>query len=52
MAVELRRLLLLADREHHDGLVRTFRLLAPHGSVGPTDAPVRFVELVNTLGAQ
>jgi len=44
--------LLLAGKEHHDGLMREFRLLALHGSIGPTDAPVRFMQLVGILGAQ
>jgi len=55
VAVELRRLpvlLLLAAREHHDGLMREFRLLALHGSIGPTDAPARFAQLVGILGTQ
>lgn len=51
--VELQRLpllLLLAAREHHDGLMREFRLLALHGSIGPSDAPARFAQLVGILG--
>lgn len=44
--------LMLASREHHDGLVREFRLLALAGRVQESDAPARFVELVEILGQQ
>lgn len=53
--VELRRLpvlVLLAAREHHDGLMREFRMLALHGSIRPSDAPARFVQMVGILGTQ
>ena len=44
--------LLLASREHHDGLMREFRLLALAGQIAETDAPRRLVELVAILGQQ
>jgi hypothetical protein len=44
--------LLVASREHHDGLMREFRLLALSGRLAVRDAPVRLVELTETLGRQ
>jgi hypothetical protein len=42
----------LASREHHDDLMREYRLLALAGDVGQHDAPARLVELVQILGEQ
>ena len=39
-----------ASREHHDGLMREFRILALSGQVGEQELPVRLVELVGILG--
>ena len=44
--------LLLAGQEHHDGLMREFRLLALAGQFDQSDAPVRLVQLVDILGQQ
>lgn len=41
-----------AVREHHDGLMREFRLLALSGEVGGDDVPARLLELVGILGQQ
>lgn len=41
--------LLLAGREHHDSLMREFRLLALEGR---TDGPARLVELTQLLGVR
>ncbi len=51
--VHLLRLPLLvmrASREHHDGLMREFRLLALSGQVAAHEPPARLVELVQVLG--
>lgn len=53
--VLLRRLpvqVFMASREHHDGLLREFRLLALAGEVAADDAPARLTELVNILGGR
>jgi anti-sigma regulatory factor (Ser/Thr protein kinase) len=42
---------LAASREHHDSLMREFRLLALAGPAGP-DVPARLVELTQTLGVR
>lgn len=39
-----------AAREHHDGLMREFRLLALSGALPAATAPARLVELVDLLG--
>lgn len=44
--------LLVRGREHHDGLLREFRLLALSGRVSAPDAPARLVELTDVLGRQ
>jgi hypothetical protein len=44
--------LLMASREHHDGLMREFRLLAMEGHLAETDAPLRLIELTRILGEQ
>lgn len=44
--------LLVRAREHHDGLMREFRLLSLAGRAGSQDAPVRLVELTEILGRQ
>ncbi len=44
--------LLVRSREHHDGLMREFRLLALSGRVAAPAAPVRLVELTEILGRQ
>lgn len=44
--------LLVEGREHHDGLMREFRLLALSGRVAAPDAPVRLAELTEVLGRQ
>jgi hypothetical protein len=43
---------MMAAREHYDGLMREFRLLALDGHIAETDAPARLVELVRILGEQ
>jgi hypothetical protein len=40
----------LASREHHDDLMREFRLLALSGDIDADHAPARLVELVHVLG--
>lgn len=53
--VHLRRLpvqVFMASREHHDGLMREFRLLSLAAEVDGSDAPARLVELVGILGGQ
>lgn len=56
VTVELRRLplrLLIAGREHHDGLLREFRLLAlDQESTAAEGTPARFLELVSMLGSR
>ena len=42
--------LMRASREHHDGLMREFRLLALSGEVAEHEPPARLVELVQVLG--
>lgn len=44
--------LLVSAREHHDGLMREFRLLALAGRTSARDAPLRLVELTHILGQQ
>lgn len=44
--------LLVAGREHHDGLMREFRLLALSGQADAEAAPTRLVELTRVLGQQ
>lgn len=44
--------LLLAAREHHDGLLREFRLLALSEDQPRTPVPSRLVELTEILGRQ
>ena len=44
--------LLVRAREHHDGLMREFRLLALSGQVAAPAAPVRLIELTEILGRQ
>lgn len=44
--------LLVSSREHHDGLMREFRLLALSGRVASHGAPARLVELTEVLGRQ
>ena len=41
-----------ASREHHDGLMREFRILALSGQAEEHDLPRRLVELVQILGQQ
>lgn len=41
--------LLLAAREHHDGLLRELRLLSMEADAGADHAPARLVELVDAL---
>lgn len=41
---------LAASREHHDGLMREFRLLALSGGLPGGKAPARLVELTHVLG--
>lgn len=43
---------LVASREHHDGLMREFRLLALSGSAPRHGVPARLVELTQTLGVR
>jgi len=43
-------LVLRASREHHDGLMREFRLLALSGTVADEDVPARLVDLTHILG--
>jgi anti-sigma regulatory factor (Ser/Thr protein kinase) len=43
---------LAAAREHHDGLLREFRLLAMSGTLSGPDAPARLVELTEALGVR
>jgi len=43
---------LAAAREHHDNVLREFRLLALSGSAAGTAAPARLVELTQVLGVQ
>jgi hypothetical protein len=40
----------LAAREHHDDLMREYRLLALAGDIDSSHAPARLVELVHVLG--
>jgi len=42
--------LVAAGQEHHDGLMREFRILALSGKANATDAPTSLVELVQELG--
>lgn len=42
--------LLVSSREHHDGLMREFRLMALGGRAGDRAAPARLVELTEILG--
>ncbi|MCU1599396.1 MAG: hypothetical protein JWO22_105 [Frankiales bacterium] len=42
--------LLAASREHHDELMREFRLMALSGTVPTHAAPARLIELVGVLG--
>lgn len=42
--------LLVGSREHHDGLVREFRVLALSDATVSPDVPARFVELTEVLG--
>lgn len=44
--------LLVRAREHHDELVREFRLLALSGQVAAPDTPLRLVELTEILGRE
>jgi len=44
--------LLVSAREHHDGLMREFRLLALAGPSAERPVPVRLVELTEILGCQ
>ena len=44
--------LMRASREHHDGLMREFRLLALAGQVSPDEIPARLVELVRVLNEE
>ncbi len=44
--------LLVAGREHHDGLMREFRLLALAGHAADHEVPVRLLELTDILGRQ
>ncbi len=44
--------LVIASREHHDGLIRELRLLALEDDAGELDVPARLVELVDSLGTQ
>lgn len=44
--------ILAASREHHEGLMREFRLMALAGSVPDGAAPRRLLELVQLLGVQ
>jgi len=44
--------LLLSGREHHDGVMREFRLLALSKEFARSDAPTRLVQLVSILGHQ
>jgi hypothetical protein len=43
---------LAAAREHHDGLMREFRLLAMSDGLGEVELPARLVELVEALGVR
>ncbi len=43
---------LAAGREHHDALLREFRLLALSGSLDRHDPPARLVELTQQLGVR
>jgi hypothetical protein len=43
---------LAASREHHDGLMREFRLLALAGPAAGHDVPARLVELTQALGVR
>jgi hypothetical protein len=45
-------LVLAASREHHDGLMREFRLMALAQQVPAQAAPARLLELVQVLGVQ
>ena len=42
--------LLVRAREHHDDLMREFRVLALAGRAGDREAPVRLIELTEILG--
>lgn len=42
----------VSGREHHDGLMREFRLLAPAGPADRHAVPTRLVELTDVLGRQ
>jgi len=44
--------LLAATREHHDDLMREFRLLALAGQPAGTDVPARLLDLTQTLGVR
>ena len=44
--------LLVSAREHHDGLMREFRLLALAGPSSARAVPVRLIELTDVLGRQ
>ena len=44
--------LMMAAREHYDGLMREFRLLAMDGHISDTDAPAQLVQMVQVLGEQ
>jgi hypothetical protein len=44
--------LLAAAREHHDDLLREFRLMSLAGQVGAADPPGRLLELTHILGEQ
>ncbi len=53
--VELHNLplaVLVASREHHEELMREFRLMALSGTVPDAAAPARLLELVQVLGVQ
>jgi hypothetical protein len=43
---------LAASREHHDGLMREFRLLALSGTIDRKDVPVRLAQLTQELGVR
>lgn len=44
--------LMRSSREHHDGLMREFRLLSLSGEVSEDDTPARLVQLIRVLGEQ
>ncbi|WP_336923249.1 hypothetical protein [Aquipuribacter sp. SD81] len=44
--------LAMASREHHDDLLREYRLLALSGEIDAAHAPARLVELVEVLGGR